>query len=259
MWKTRLLAGLVLVLGISGTCVAAEWGNLSGKFVYEGKAPTPEKLQITKDVEVCSKYQDEIVDQSLLVGADGGISGVFIWLRVPQGKKIDIHPDLIANAEKNPTTIDNLHCMFNPHTACVWGGKQKLLVKNSDPIAQVVKIDFNKNSAVNATMAVGGNFEAAFPVAERLPAPVTCGIHPWASGYLFVSDTPYATTTDKDGNFTIPNLPAGTWEFQAWHERRGYLTADPKWKGGRFSFTVKSGDNSLGTIKVTPAALEKKN
>ena len=50
----------------------------------------------------------------------------------------------------------------------------------------------------------------------------------------------------------------GQWEFQAWHEKVGYL-ATPEWPKGRFRFTVKPGSNDLGTIKIAPARLAKQS
>jgi len=256
----RVCAALAFVLmaGFATSGQAVEWGNLSGTFIYDGVAPKPEALVITKDMEVCGKYQDEIVDQSLLVGEKGGISGVFVWLKVASGKKVEIHPDFEKDIEKNPAVVDNIHCMFQPHTIGVWAKKQTFLCKNSDPIAQVVKIDMLKNTAVNATMGVNGQFETKFQLAERLPSSVTCGIHPWESGYLLVNDTPYFATTDLNGKFTIKNLPVGDWEFVAWQERVGYLAAKPEWKSGKFNFSIKKGENSLGELKIAPDLLAKK-
>ena len=60
-------------------------------------------------------------------------------------------------------------------------------------------------------------------VEERLPGLVDCNIHPWMKGYLLVRDNPYMAVTGNDGSFLIANLPAGEWEFQAWHERSGFV------------------------------------
>lgn len=258
MKRVCVVLGYVLLAGLASSVQAADWGNLTGTFLYDGVAPKPEPLVITKDQEVCGKHQDEIVDQSLLVGEKGGVSGVFIWLKVAGGKKVSIHPDFEKDIGKNPAVLDNFHCMFKPHTIGVWAQKQTFICKNSDPIAQVVKIDMIKNQSVNATMAIGGQFEHKFPLAERLPSGVTCGIHPWESGFVLVNDTPYFATTDLSGSFTIKNLPVGDWEFQVWQERVGYLAAKPEWKNGRFTFSIKKGDNSLGEIKLAPALLAKK-
>src|SRR5207244_2854681 len=94
-----------------------------------------------------------------------------------------------------------------------------------------------------------------FPSPERLPALVDCNIHPWMKGYFLVRDNPYMAVTGSDGSVLIPNLPAGEWEFQAWHEECGYLkSAD--WPRGRFKCTIDAGKtHDLGTIEVPASVL----
>lgn len=156
----------------SGSTVSAqEWGDFSGTFILSEKAPVPKQLEITKDLECCAQYKEEIVDETIIVGETGGLSGVYIWLRPAAKQKVSVHPDLEKQLTENPAVIENLHCKFQPHTVALWAGKQKLIVKNSDPIAQVVKIDMIKNQAINVTMGIGDTVEQKFPIAERLPGP----------------------------------------------------------------------------------------
>ena len=65
----------------------------------------------------------------------------------------------------------------------------------------------------------------------------------------------YAAISAVDGTFSIAELPVGQWQFQAWHERVGYLDT-PDWPKGRFSISIKPGINDLGTIKIAPPILE---
>jgi len=258
MKKLLSLAAVVAaVCGVTSVpASAADWGNLSGRFVYDGTAPKPKPLTITKDNQVCDQYQSEVVEQHLLVGEQSGLSNVFVYMRPPKGKTLDIHPDYRKAAEK-PALIENFHCMFYPHAVAVWAKEQKVLVRNSDPIPQVVKIDVLLSTPINLSMGIGGQVEHTFPRGERLPSLVTCGIHPWESAWLLVSENPYFAVTNENGEFSIKNIPAGEWEFQVWHEKAGYLLAKPEWKSGRFTQVVKAGENSLGTLKVTPAMIEK--
>lgn len=243
---------------IAGQVQAADWGDLTGKFVYDGVAPKPKPLNISKDNEVCDKFKDEVVEQGLLVGEQSGLSNVFIYLRTPTGKTIEVHPDLKKAAEK-PAVLENLHCMFYPHVIGVWAKNQTLLVKNSDPLSQAVKIDVITNTPINVIMGIGGEVEQKFQKNERLPATVTCGIHPWESAYLLVHDSPYFAISDKNGEFTIKNIPVGDWEFQTWHEKTGFLNADSSWTKGRFKKSIKKGENALGTFKISPKVFEPKS
>lgn len=167
----RSVVAMSAILGFAFPAAAADWGSLSGKFVYEGTAPKPKPLAITKDNQVCDQFKDEIVEQQLLIGEENALTNVFVYLRVPAGKTIAIHEDHKKAAEK-PAVIENFHCMFYPHCVGVWAKEQKVFVKNRDPLPQVVKVDCVKNTSINLTMAIDGEVLHTFPLGERLPKPV---------------------------------------------------------------------------------------
>ena len=236
---------------------AAEWGTLSGQFVYDGKAAAPARLVVDKDLECCGKYLDEIVDETITVGPEGGLANVYVYLRSPKGKKIEVYPDLEAAATSTPVVLDNMHCRFQQHAIAVWGGKQTLVAKNGDPIGHAVAVALTKNAPVNSLLPAGQSLELKFQEGETLPAQITCGPHPWEKAWVKVHDSPYIAVTDRSGKFTIPNLPVGDWEFQVWHEKSGYLAAKPEWSKGRVKLAIKAGDNDFGVIKVAPELLSK--
>ena len=50
---------------------------------------------------------------------------------------------------------------------------------------------------------------------------VYCHIHSQMSATIVVFNHPYFTTPDADGQFTIGNVPPGTYSLVGWHERVG--------------------------------------
>ncbi len=48
---------------------------------------------------------------------------------------------------------------------------------------------------------------------------VFCSIHANMHCIVLVMANPYFATTDAKGNYTIPNVPPGTYKLKAWHER----------------------------------------
>ena len=48
---------------------------------------------------------------------------------------------------------------------------------------------------------------------------IFCDIHPSMSGVVLVLPNQYFTTTDREGHFQIKDVPAGTYEINAWHEQ----------------------------------------
>ncbi len=86
---------------------------------------------------------------------------------------------------------------------------------------------------------------------EFLPGAIGSNLMMWAKAFIFPSRHPYFAVSAADGRFRIDNLPLGEWEFQVWHERKGYVQTDD-WMRGRFTLKIKPGEIDLGTIKLKP-------
>ena len=48
---------------------------------------------------------------------------------------------------------------------------------------------------------------------------IFCNIHPEMSAIVVSVDTPYFAVTGRNGEFNIPNVPAGRYLLNVWHER----------------------------------------
>jgi len=259
----RMILSLAIALSallVTSAAHAQSWGDLTLKFVLDGAAPAAKPLTINKDQQVCGK--EKLVDETLAFGPGGGIGNVFVYLRPAVGKKVSIHPDL-EKMKGTEVVLDNKGCRFEPHAAVLWTA-QTLVLKNSDPIGHNTKIDVLDNPPVNPIIPAGGLLKQSFKKEERLPASVSCSIHPWMQSKLLVRDNPYAAVSDATGTVTIPKLPVGEWQFQIWHEGAGFIQEvkdgagkTVKWSKGRADFKIKAGANDLGTFKVGLATLSK--
>ncbi len=233
---------------------AQSWGDLTGRIVFDGTPPKPRPLKITKDVQVFGNKG--LVDESLVVGPDGGLANVVIYLTKP--RRVKIHPEL-KNQVPKEVVIDNKDGRFVPRVATVWLGVQKLIYKNSDPVSHNCNCQpFNDNPA-NPLLEPGGTFHHMLSFPQFVPVPISCNIHPWMRGYVLPRSNPYMAVTDKHGRFVIPKLPAGVeLQFRMWHEKIGYLRGvevnGQKLNRGRFTIILRPGKNDLGQIRV-PASV----
>lgn len=234
---------------------AAEWGTLTGQFIYTGKSSKPQKLDISRDQEICGKFSDQIVDQSLVIGKNGGVKNVFIYLRESKLNDEQIH----SSYQQLPgsITIQNKGCIFQPHAAGLWVKKQQLLAVNKDLCAHGFQVKAYRNNSLNQVLPPGEEMKHRFEYGEKLPLRMSCSIHPWQEGWLVALNHPYFATTDEAGRFSIKNLPVGDWEFQLWQEKAGYLVAKDNWKRGRIKMKITPDKNDLGVIKVTPQMFAK--
>jgi hypothetical protein len=233
------------------TAAASTWGNLTGKFVYDGPEPMPARLAITKDEQVCGKHN--LIDESLIVDSSSkGLKNVVIFLA---DKKAAVHPDFEATAE-DKVKFDNDHCRFEPHILPL-RTSQTLEIHNSDPLAHNSNLTPLGDRPFNNLISENNAVNYSFSKQQNAPVMVTCSIHPWMKGYVFPRDNPYVAVTGEDGSFEIKNLPAGKHDFQVWQEAVGGLAAKPEWKKGKFKLEINEGDNDLGTIQVSSALFGK--
>jgi hypothetical protein len=130
-------------------------------------------------------------------------------------------------------------------------------IVNSDPVAQNVAFSPLQDTPANIILPVGKTLTWKFNRAQSLPVPIACNYHPWERAYILPRDNPYYATSDVTGVFRIAGLPIGKWEFQAWHERAGYLST-PQWPKGRFEVEIRPEANDLGTIVFAPSKFEGK-
>ncbi|HEY1600139.1 MAG TPA: methylamine utilization protein [Pirellulales bacterium] len=239
---------LTVVSGGAGT-VSAQWGNLKGQFIYNGKAPEPKKLDTTKE-PVCVPHN--LVDESLLVAPDGGIKNVVIFVRT---KKADLKINPALGEPPAQIEIDNKNCRFEPHLLVLQVG-QTLLVKNSDPFSHNSNVTEIGGQGANPLIAPGKEATYKYVRSQMVPQPVACNIHPWMRAFVLPRDNPYFAVSSADGKFEIKDLPVGKLEFQVWQEKAGNVDTK-EWPKGRFTMDIKAGDNDLGTVKLDPKLFNK--
>lgn len=259
MRRLQQLLAVSLVLTASAAS-AADWGDLKIKFTYDGAAPKPDAIAVTKDPQFCGKHNLK-VEKLVVNPANKGIKNIVVFLYTRGSTKVPVHPDYDKEA-KAKITLDNKNCRYEPHVVCVRTG-QSLVIGNPDPVAHNSKIDFFSNSPANPIIPPTKSVSLDVKVEERLPARVSCSIHPWMEAWVVAKKHPYMGVTDENGEITIKNVPAGKWTFQFWQEQAGYLqsvSVDGKktsWRRGRTDLTITSKGLDLGTVKVPASAFKK--
>jgi len=258
----HLILGCGIVICSSLSPVWAQWGSLTGQFVYDGKAPAAKPVNVTKDVQFCGAH--DLKEESLVVNEqNGGIANVIVSLSLGRGQKAPKpHPQYEETA-KAEVHLDNQNCRFNPHVALL-RTTQTLVIGNKDQVGHNTKVDTISNIPINPIIPAQGEIKQTFPKEERMPALVTCSIHPWMNARLLIKESPYMAVSDQDGKFTIENLPVGKRTFQVWHETCNYVDQvnlggkATKWSRGRAEFEIKEGNNDLGQIKIKPSVLKQR-
>ena len=249
--KTYLLAGLALLLAccyVSGAFAAegeareslifpksyapgsvSNGGTINGVVKFEGNVPEMKVLEITKDQAVCDATEKR--DESLVVGEGNGLKNTIVYLLdISQGKGFDkaVKPE-----------IDQKGCQFNPHVQIVPVGT-RLTMLNNDKVNHNVHIFSSVNKPVNKQqtknrrkMPLAGVKKAEGPVSMK------CDIHGWMSAWVAYVPHPYFAVTNEKGEFSLEDVPAGTYKLGYWHEALGTNSASPA------AVTIEAG----GTVK----------
>ena len=216
-----LLAASLLVFGCSREQATetgivgdkpANAGRIRGVVRLKGNPPAPASEPITRDQQVCGK---DVSLPRITLGKDGGVADTFVYL--------DGAPATSWSAPVKAILVDQKNCQYSPHMLAVPVGT-KLEFTNSDTILHNVH-GYQSSDEGPQTL-----FNIAQPERGQrspLPAPLTKpGIislsceagHPWMSGYVFVSESPYVAIAKNDGEFVIPDVPPGTYRIKMWHE-----------------------------------------
>lgn len=192
----------------------ANGGAISGKALFSGEAPTRQKIDVTKDKEVCGAK--EHLSDALVVSDGNGIKNVIVSITgIEKGKAVE-------TPASNPT-LDQNGCVFTPHVICVTAGTT-IDILNSDSVTHNVHTYPEENTAVNKAQPPSLKV-VSLPTefGEEDPMKVACDYHGWMSAWVGIFEHPYFAVTGDDGSFTISNIPPGAYEVKAWQEDLGEL------------------------------------
>jgi len=128
---------------------------------------------------------------------------------------IDSIPGKTFPAPETHVVVDQTHLSFAPHVMVVVQGTT-VDFKNDDHVGHNVywpAVNHNRKLAHNMGTWPQG-MSKPFTFNEVGDVPLLCNVHPEMSGYIFVVPTPYFAVTDKDGSFTIKNIPPGQYTLK---------------------------------------------
>jgi len=214
---------------------AAQAGTISGTATYDGKVPALKPLSVAAE-PICAKQHDSVPNEMLVLGAGNTMANVLVRVvsGLPAGKA---YP-----APTTPVTMDQHGCQYKPHVMGIMVG-QPFKVLNSDGILHNVHALSKVNATFNMAMPPTRKEASATFGKEEGMFVIKCDVHPWMQSYMGVFSHPFFAVTGPDGKYTIPNLPAGTYEIEAWHEKLGTQKS---------KVTVGASDTQTAAFKFAP-------
>lgn len=240
MNRFRIFGNAFILIFVSVVLIfmsSAHAASISGVVKYEGEAPKFKEIQMDADPLCLEKHAAPVFPQTLLLGEGSTMANVFVQLKSGL-------PNQPYAAPAEPVVLTQSGCMYDPHVFGVMVG-QPVKILNPDGTLH----------NVHATSKINPEFNLAMPKFRTETTKVfdkpefmfafKCDVHPWMTAWVSVMAHPYFATTKQDGKFVIENLPAGTYEIEAWHEKLGTKTgsvtvADGETKQVDFTFSRPS-------------------
>lgn len=230
--KTKYLFSMVALAASLQPGLA---GDITGIVTLNGTPPPEKQITPLKEDPTCGRLHSEMPTTHFYeVGPKGELADVVVMLK-GAGKS--------TGASAPAAMLDQKGCEYVPQILAVQTG-QKIEVKNSDPVLH----------NVHAMPTVAGNPEQNQPQMQGSPdltftfdkpenfLKFKCDVHPWMFAWVTVVDSPYFAVTDKDGKYTIKDVPPGEYTLVALHrkaapngvEQKVNVTPD----GGKADFTM---------------------
>lgn len=186
-------------------------GTVTGVVRLVGKVPPLFQMEIAKDEKVCGRRKPS---PRLAVGKNNGVQYAAVCLEgIKEGK----------SWEPLVQALGQHKCEYEPHVMLMQAGTP-LTIHNDDPVLHNIHAYFGDEGGRtiwNIAQPIKGQRSTIpakyFATPGRVVATCDAG-HPWMSAYIIVMDHPYYAITDKNGRYSLRDIPPGTYTLTMWHE-----------------------------------------
>jgi len=208
------------IIALAAGLQLAGAGNITGTVTLKGTPPPEKPITPVMEDPTCGKMHTEVpMTRFYVVGANNGLGDVIVMLK-GYGKS--------TGASATPVVMDQKGCLYTPQILAVQTG-QKIIIRNSDPVMHNVHAvpAVEGNAEQNAPQMQGAaDLSFSFDKPENF-LKFKCDVHTWMLAWVTVIDSPYFAVTDKDGKFTIKDVPPGKYTVVAMHRKLSLVTPSP--------------------------------
>lgn len=192
-------------------------GTLKGRVSLTGAVPRARSFHLihAPNIEYCSRISDGKGHRLLFdftVSQNRGLKDTLIHLvDVKKGKPFPPNMQIF--------NIDR--CRANKYVIGAKNG-ENILLENTDPIQHEiatyeVRNIYSDQTSNRPVTPKSSQVRSVFVRKEADEFIIKCNLHPFLQTHAYMVQNPYYTVSDSEGNFSIENIPPGTYEVVAWH------------------------------------------
>jgi hypothetical protein len=193
-------------------------GTITGRVVWAGERPNVPPFVAPVSPQWDPNGQDFLSwpnpNAPVIDCGRGGVKNAVVYLR-------GVDPRKARPWDHEPVRVEQRD--YQVHVLQGDADSRCGIVRRGDAIEMV-----SRQAVFHSLHAGGANFfTLAFPdpdqpLTRRLDRPGLTELSSaagcfWMRAYLFIADHPYYCRTDSQGNFTLPQVPAGHYELICWH------------------------------------------
>ena len=192
-------------------------GKLKGRVTLTGPVPKARSFHLihAPNIEFCSRISDGKGHRLLFdftVSENRGLKDTIIAITdIKKGKPFS----------QNMQTFHIDRCRANNYIIGI-KNSENILIENTDPIQHEiatyeVRNIYSDQTSNRPVVPKSSQVRNAFVRPDAEGFIIKCNLHPFLQTHGFLVENPYYTVTDSNGNFSIENIPPGTYEAVAWH------------------------------------------
>lgn len=185
--------------------------RLTGTIDFDGVIPSDTVISLPADQIGCGQsITDRRVEHT-----GTRIGGTIVWLTdIRSGKALPM---------ERRFELANEDCMLRPRVLAVIA-PATLNIASEDVAIHRNRIINVGTGELEGIAPFNDNGEVV-PFDRLLVKPaqleVLCDLHPWSKAWILVFDQPYFAVSSRTGEFTIDDVPPGTYQLKAWHPALG--------------------------------------
>lgn len=172
---------------------------ITGRATYTGTPAKAEAVNMAKQPECVKLYSKPLMTERVVTGPGNSLQNVVVYISAGLSES--------SAAPATPVTFDQQGCRYTTHVLAFRVG-QDVKISNRDPFSHNIHPVAKINREWNRMQPPGTPpFSYAYEQEEFIP--VKCNIHSWMQAYFVPLKTSHFAVTGEDGQFRLPELPAG--------------------------------------------------